>query len=68
MNFVRLPNGTIQFAYTNSTAVNYNVYASTNLLSWTALGQATQTSPGFYQFNDVLATNYQQRFYQLRSQ
>jgi hypothetical protein len=67
-NFARLANGAVQFAYTNVTAVSYDVYGSTNLLSWTTLGPATQTSPGFYQFTDVLATNYQRRFYQLRSQ
>jgi hypothetical protein len=66
-NFTRLSNGTIQFAYTNITAVNYNVYASSNLLTWASLGAATQISPDIYQFNDTAATNYQRRFYQLRS-
>jgi hypothetical protein len=66
--FTRLANGTFQFPYTNSTALNYNVYASTNLMDWITLGVATQISPGIYQFNDASAPNYERRFYQLRSQ
>jgi hypothetical protein len=67
-NFLHLANGTLQFSFTNTTALNYNVYASTNLFDWTSLGPATQTSPGIFQFTDTAAINFQRRFYQLRSQ
>jgi hypothetical protein len=65
-NLARLPNGAFQFAYPNSSGQNCSVHASTNLTDWPAIGTATQTSPGFYQFTDSAATNYPRRFYQLR--
>ncbi len=62
-----LGRGAFQFAYTNSSGQPCSVYASTNLLGWTAIGAATQILPGLYQFADPAATNYPRRFYQLRS-
>jgi hypothetical protein len=62
----RLANGSFQFGYTNSSGLAGSVYASTNLLSWAAIGAATQASPGLYQFTDTAATNYPRRFYELR--
>jgi hypothetical protein len=63
----RLGNGTFQFGYTNSSAGNGSIYATTNFITWTFLGPATLISPGQYQFTDTIATNYPHRFYQLRS-
>ena len=63
----KLANGAFQFAYTNSSARSYSVYASTNLIDWAPLGAATLVAPGLYQFTDPAATNFPQRFYQLRS-
>jgi hypothetical protein len=62
-----LPNGAFQFAYTNGSGQSYSVYASTNLVNWSAIGATVQTAPGLYQFTDTTSTNLQRRFYQLRS-
>jgi hypothetical protein len=62
-----LGNGAFQFAYTNGSGQSYSVYASTNLVNWSAIGAASQISPGLYQFTDASATNLPRRFYQLRS-
>ena len=64
----RLDNGAFQFAYTNTAAQIGSVYASSDLLSWLPVGVATQISSGLYQFTDTTATNYPERFYQLRPQ
>ena len=62
-----LGNGTVQFAYTNTSGQPSGVYASTNLAVWNAIGVPVQVSPGVFQFTDPAVTNYPQRFYQLRS-
>jgi hypothetical protein len=61
-----LPNGSFQFSYTNTSSLSPTVYGSSNLLTWSAIGVATQTSAGRYQFTDPGVTNYPRRFYQLR--
>ena len=66
-SFARLSNGTFQFAYSNSGIQTFSVFASTNLVDWNSIGTATQTSPGWFQFTDLDATNIPHRFYQLRS-
>jgi hypothetical protein len=63
----KLGDGAFQFAYTNESAQSYSVYASTNFVEWSAIGAATEISPGVYRFTDPGATNIPQRFYQLRS-
>lgn len=65
--FAKLPNGTFQFAYSNSSSLTYSVFASTNLVNWQSIGVATQISSSFFQFTDSAATNISRRFYQLRS-
>ena len=65
--FARLPGGAFQFAYSNASAQSFTVFASTNLVNWNAIGAATQTSPGWFQFTDSGATNFSHRYYQLRS-
>jgi hypothetical protein len=62
----KLPNGAFQFGYT-ANGPSYTVYASTNMVNWTAIGPATQTSPGLFQYTDTNATNYERRYYQFRS-
>ena len=57
----------MQFSYTNNGSPSFNVYASTNLSDWSAIGAAIQVSPNRYQFTDTDATNYPRRFYQLRA-
>jgi hypothetical protein len=64
-------NGSFQFGFTNSSGVLFGALAATNvtvrLTNWTALGLATEISPGHFQFNDPQATNFPQRFYRVRS-
>jgi len=66
-----LSNGALQFSFTNGTPTGFTVLASTNVAlpasNWTAIGGASQISPGVYQFTDNQATNFPQRFYQVRS-
>lgn len=64
---VTLEGGAFQFSYTNNSAQTYSVHMSTDLVDWTMLGLATQTSPGEYQFIDSTTTGIPLRFYQLRS-
>jgi gamma-glutamyltranspeptidase/glutathione hydrolase len=59
-------NGTFQFAYSNSNNEPYTVFASTNLIHWSSIGTATETSPGRFEFTDLNSTNIPHRFYQLR--
>lgn len=66
-NFARASNGGFQFAYTNTGAQSYRVFASSNLLDWAAIGAATQSSPGRFEFGDGSAANAARRFYQLRA-
>lgn len=61
-----LPNGAFQFEFTNTNAISYSVYSSSNLFDWFSNGPAPQISPGVFQFSDPAATNASQRFYQLR--
>ena len=70
-NPTQLSNGSFQFSFTGSTGDVFSVLATTNLTlpltNWTVLGSATEISPGQFRFTDAEATNYSQRFYQLRS-
>lgn len=69
-NWTVLPNGTFQFAFTNTPGLSFTVYSSTNLFlsftNWTQLGTATEISPGQFQFTDASAVN-QERFYRVAS-
>ena len=53
-----------------SPAMVFGFLASTNLATpatnWAALGGATETSAGHYQFTDSQATNYPARYYRVR--
>jgi hypothetical protein len=67
---VRLANGSCQFSFTNIAGALFDVLATTNvalpLSSWTVLGNATEVSPGQYQFTDSQAPNNARRFYRVR--
>lgn len=72
-NAIRLSRGganSFQFTFTNVANADFTALTSTNaalpLEEWTTLGNATQTSPGYYQFTDTSATNTAQ-FYLLVS-
>ena len=60
-----------QFTFTNTPGLGFTVLAATNpalpLSNWTALGSATEVSPGQFQFTDPQATNTPRRFYRVRS-
>lgn len=56
-------NHAFQLAFTGSTNAAYRVWASTNLLNWELLGQATSPAPGQFLFLDATATNWPHRFY-----
>jgi hypothetical protein len=55
-------NGTSGFAH--QVLAHTNVAAP--LAEWVFIGNATQIGPGLFQFTDLSATNYPQRFYQVR--
>ena len=67
-----LPGGGFQVIYTNTPGVAGTVLSTTNLSlslsNWNALGKATETSSGQFQFTDPQATNKPQRFYRVRAQ
>jgi hypothetical protein len=62
----KLTNG-FRFVFTNSVGALFGMLTTTNLAlpltNWTALGGATEISPGQFQFTDPQATNDGQRFY-----
>ncbi len=60
-----LSDGNVSCSFTNSSGVAFSVYASTNLSQWTFLGSPTEASAGQYQFTDLAATNYPERFYRV---
>lgn len=63
--------GTFEFSFANTAGETFSVCATTNLSlpfsNWTALGGATEISPGQFQFTDPQATNCPQRFYRVRA-
>lgn len=65
------PGGSFHFNFFNATPISFTVLAATNVAlptsNWTVLGSATVITPGLYQFTDAQATNFLQRFYQVRS-
>ncbi len=66
-----LPDGSFQFAFTNTPGVPFEVLMTTNLAlpltNWTVLGSVTEVSTGKFQFTDSQATNSFRRFYRVRS-
>ena len=54
-----------QLTFMGSSNASYGVWASTNLLNWMRLGMVTNILPGLYQFGDMAATNWPQRFYRI---
>jgi hypothetical protein len=70
-NPTRLPNGTVQFSFTNLPGATFTALATTNVTlprsNWTALGGVAQISPGQFQFTDAQAANQPKRFYGVRS-
>jgi len=66
-----LLNGAFQFSFTGVSGTVFTVLAATNVSTsindWTALGSATEISPGHFQFIDQQAPGNPQRFYRVRT-
>jgi hypothetical protein len=58
--------GSSQLNFSGVNDLPYAIWASTDLLDWSQIGIASQPSAGAFQFNDLAATNYPARFYQVR--
>ena len=69
----RLANGSFRLEFTALTGYSYTILANTNLelpvSSWTALGTATEISPGSgqFQYTDMNAPSFTRRFYVVRT-
>ena len=72
-NTARLPDGSVQLAFTSAQQTSFRVFATTNLnqpfLDWPMIGFAAETPAlsGQFQFTDLQATNYTERYYRVRS-
>ncbi|SPE58628.1 hypothetical protein SBV1_2760003 [Verrucomicrobia bacterium] len=64
-SFERLPSGAFRLGFTGRTDGQYVVEASTNLVTWTLLGPATNES-GKVEFTDLDAPRFTLRFYRLK--
>jgi hypothetical protein len=66
-----LPGASVQFSFLHTAGSTNTVFAATNLAlafsNWTALGTATEASPGHFQFTDPQAATNSKRFYRVRS-
>ena len=60
-----LANGDHQLSFRGEIGFGYSVWASTNLVQWTALGAPNEGSPTTYQFSDRQTANVRHRFYRL---
>jgi hypothetical protein len=60
-------NGSRLFAlnFDGSSNATYSVWSSTNLLQWHLMGASAEPSPGHYEFFDMTATNWLERFYRI---
>jgi hypothetical protein len=67
LNPVRLGNSPFQFGFSNLSGPTCTVMTSTNvaapLNTWANLGAPVEAPPGTFQFTDLQAANYPQRFY-----
>ena len=67
---IRQINPTGELSFTNPGLHAFTVLASENVSlavsNWTVLGAATNGGDGLFKFIDTGATNFMQRFYQLR--
>jgi hypothetical protein len=61
----------VLFTFVNTPGVGFTALGATNpalpLSSWTVLGGVTEVSPGQFEFADMQAPTYPQRFYRVRS-
>ncbi|HLH54565.1 MAG TPA: CARDB domain-containing protein [Verrucomicrobiae bacterium] len=66
-----LANGAVQFSFANTPGITFSVFSTTDLslplARWTLVGNATETSPGQFQFTDSQTAGSLTRFYRVRS-
>ena len=51
--------------FDGSSYATYSVWSSTNLMQWQFMGTSAESSPGQYEFFDMTATNWSERFYRI---
>jgi hypothetical protein len=65
------PNGAFQLAFTNVPGALFNVFGTADVsqpfTNWLWLGEASEVSPGQFQFTDTQGTNNSERFYTVTS-
>jgi hypothetical protein len=63
--------GSTLLTFTGAANASYTILASTNLflprINWVQLGQASEPTPGNFQYLDSQTPGYPQRYYQIRS-
>jgi len=68
---MRLPNGSFQFEFADTSGGSYTAVATTNISlaqsNWTTLGPISEVSPGQFRFIDPQAANNPRRLYRVRS-
>lgn len=62
-----LPQAAFVLSFTGLSNVGYAVWRSTNLLTWSYLGAASQATPGQFSFTDASISNAPTRFYRIIS-
>jgi hypothetical protein len=71
LNSSQYSNGIFEFSFTGTLGATYTALATTNaslvLTNWTALGSASEISPGHFRFADTEARDNPSRFYRVRS-
>jgi uncharacterized delta-60 repeat protein len=64
---VFLDNGALRYTFSGTSNTSFSVFATTNLnlvsSNWILLGPAAYLGDGYYQYADLAATNFPQRFY-----
>jgi roadblock/LC7 domain-containing protein len=58
-------NGGYQLSFGGQIGFGYRVWASTDMIQWTALGAPNEGSPATFQFSDLSAASSRSRFYRL---
>ena len=61
-----LTDGGCQLSFDGATGFGYTVWASTNLIQWSALGIPNDGGPGAFQFTDRRTASTQSRYYRVR--
>ncbi len=57
--------GNFNLNFTGDSSATYSVWATTNLVDWVDIGTAAEAQPGQYEFIDMTASGWPQRFYRI---